>query len=140
MSDLEIKFLEGQHLQPLVWLRYIDDIFFIWTLGEDSLKKFLEELNDFNQYMKFTCKYSVENIPFFGLQVGLKDGKIITDLHVKPTDHHQYWYFSSAHPNHTKRSVAFSQTLRTSRSRSNESDFERRKEKNEVIVRKKIKS
>ena len=27
MSDLETKFLEGQHLQPLVWLRYIDDIF-----------------------------------------------------------------------------------------------------------------
>ena len=29
MSDLETKFLESQQLQPLVWLRYIDDIFFI---------------------------------------------------------------------------------------------------------------
>ena len=129
MSDLEIKFLDGQHLQPLVWLRYIDDIFFIWTPGEDSLKKFLEELNDFNQYMKFTCEYNAENIPFLDLKVGLKDGKITTDLHVKPTDHQQYLYFSSAHPNHTKRSVVFRQTLRTSRLRSNESDFERRKEK-----------
>ena len=27
MNDLETKFLEGQHLQTLVWLRYIDDIF-----------------------------------------------------------------------------------------------------------------
>ena len=129
MSDLEIKFLDGQHLQPLVWLRYIDDIFFIWTPGEDSFKKFLEELNDFNQYMKFTCEYNAENIPFLDLKVGLKDGKITTDLHVKPTDHQQYLYFSSAHPNHTKRSVVFRQTLRTSRLRSNESDFERRKEK-----------
>ena len=129
MSDLEIKFLDGQHLQPLVWLRYIDDIFFIWTPGEDSLKKFLEELNDFNQYMKFTCEYNAENIPFLDLKVGLKDGKTTTDLHVKPTDHQQYLYFSSAHPNHTKRSVVFRQTLRTSRLRSNESDFERRKEK-----------
>ena len=27
MSDLETKFLESQHLQPLVWLWYIDDVF-----------------------------------------------------------------------------------------------------------------
>ena len=67
MSDLEIKFLEGQHLQPLVWLRYIDDIFFICTHGEESLKKFLEELNDFSQYIKFTYEYSAENIPFLNL-------------------------------------------------------------------------
>ena len=31
MSDLETKFLESRHLQPLVWLRYIDDVYFIWT-------------------------------------------------------------------------------------------------------------
>ena len=48
MSDLETKFLESQHLQALVWLRYIDDIFFIWNHGEESLKKFLDELNGFN--------------------------------------------------------------------------------------------
>ena len=29
MSDLETKFLGSQHLQHLVWLRYIDYIFFI---------------------------------------------------------------------------------------------------------------
>ena len=39
MSDLETNFLESQHLQHLVWLRYIDYIFFIWTYGEESLKK-----------------------------------------------------------------------------------------------------
>ena len=129
MNDLETKFLEGQHLQPLVWSRYIDDIFLIWTHGEESLKKFLAELNDFNQYIKFTYEYSAKNIPFLDLKVGLKDGKITTDLHVKPTDRHQYLHFSSAHPNHTKRSLVFSQTFRMSRLCSNESDFERNKEK-----------
>ena len=39
MSDLETKFLGSQHLQHLVWLRYIDYIFFIWAYGEESLKK-----------------------------------------------------------------------------------------------------
>ena len=26
-----------QQFQPLVWFRYIDDIFFIWTHGENTL-------------------------------------------------------------------------------------------------------
>ena len=29
-----LKFLQSQSLQPLVWFRYIDDIFFIWTHGK----------------------------------------------------------------------------------------------------------
>ena len=70
MSDLETKFLEGQHLQPFVWLRYINDVFLIWTHSEESLKKFLEELNDFNQYIKFTYEYSAKNIPFLDLKKG----------------------------------------------------------------------
>ena len=47
--------------------------------------------------------------------MGLKDGKIATDLHAKPTDRHQYLHFSSVHSNYTKLSVVFTQTLRISR-------------------------
>ena len=79
--------------------------FFIWAHGEESLKKFLEELNDFKQYIKFTYEFSEENIPILCLKVGLKDVKIPTDLRVKPADRNQY---SSVHPNHGKRSVVFS--------------------------------
>ena len=102
---------------------------FFWTHGEESLKKFLNELNGSNQYIKFTYEYSVENISFLDFKVELKDGKVATDLNVKPTDRHQYLHFSSAYPNHDKRSVVFSQTLRISRLCSSESDFERNKEK-----------
>ena len=64
------------------------------------LRKF-EKLNDFNQYIKFTYEYSAENIPLVDPKMRLKNGKITADLHVKPTDCHQYWYFSSAYRNHT---------------------------------------
>ena len=43
--------------------------------------------------MKFTYEYNVENIPFLDLKVALNDGKITTDVHVKPTDRHQYFHF-----------------------------------------------
>ena len=32
MDQVESKFLQTQEFQPLVGFRYIDDIFFIWTL------------------------------------------------------------------------------------------------------------
>ena len=48
MNRLENNFLEKQTLKPLVWLRYIDDIFFIWTHSEEELKEFMRELNSFD--------------------------------------------------------------------------------------------
>ena len=37
------NFLKTQELQPFVWLRYIDDVFFIWAHGEAELKNFTYE-------------------------------------------------------------------------------------------------
>ena len=42
MDQVEQKFLAMQINQPLIWLRYIDDIFFIWTHGEKELEKFVK--------------------------------------------------------------------------------------------------
>ena len=38
----------------LVWLRYIDDIFFVWRHGEEELNIFLKNLNEFAPCIKFT--------------------------------------------------------------------------------------
>ena len=42
MDQVEQKFLAMQINQPLIWLRYIDDIFFIWTHAEKELEKFVK--------------------------------------------------------------------------------------------------
>ena len=59
MEQLQTKFLENQNLKPSVWFRYIDDIFFIWTHGEESLRKFMAEFNLFSDDIKFTYKYNI---------------------------------------------------------------------------------
>ena len=41
MSIFESKSLTGSCNKPLVCFRYIDDIFAIWTYGEDKFKDFL---------------------------------------------------------------------------------------------------
>ena len=71
MDDLETKFLQSQSLQPLVWFRYINDIFFIWTHGKDKLEKFLNDLNSFDNNIKFTHESSKENVTFLDLIVKL---------------------------------------------------------------------
>ena len=49
--------------------------------------------------------------------------RLKTTLNIKSTDRHQYLHYASSHPEHTKRSVGFSQKLRISRLYSEENDF-----------------
>ena len=44
MDEVETSFLETQEMKSLVWFRYIDDVFFIWTHGQGKFDSFLEEL------------------------------------------------------------------------------------------------
>ena len=67
MDQLETKFLESQNLKPLVWFRYIDDIFFIWTHGEENLRNFLTEFDLFSDDIKFTYEYNKDTISFLDL-------------------------------------------------------------------------
>ena len=39
MDKFEITFLKTQKLQPFVWFRYIDDVFFIWSHGKEELER-----------------------------------------------------------------------------------------------------
>ena len=123
MDEVETSFLETQEMKPLVWFRYIDDVFFIWTHGQEKLDSFLEELNRCNSYLKFTYESSKTSIPFLDLKVSLSNGYLSTDLHIKSTDRHQFLHYTSSHPDHTKRSIIYSQALRISRICSNKSDF-----------------
>ena len=125
MDQVETNFLRGQDTQPLVWLRYIDDIFLIWTHGDEKLKLFLENLNNYHPNLEFTHNSSKHSVPFLDLEVTLSNSKIVTDLYIKTTDRHQYLHYESSHPNHTKRSIIYSQCLRISRICSYKKDFDR---------------
>ena len=113
--------------KPLVWFRYIDDVF-IWTHGKETPSLFLEDLNNFHPNIKF-CHEVKESIHFLDLNIRLSDGNISTDLYVKPTAIHQFLHYTSSHPDHTKRSIVFSQALRVSRICSKKSDFLKHLEK-----------
>ena len=103
MADLEKWLLSDIDLKPYIWWRYIDDIFLIWEHGEEFLKLFLEKINKIHPTIKFTTDWSYSSVKFLDVKVIIKDGRIITDLHWKPTDSHQYLESSSRHPYHCKK-------------------------------------
>ena len=59
-------------MQPHIWWKYVDDIFFIWEHGEDSLKQFIETLNALHITIKFMAEWSREEINFLDVNVRLK--------------------------------------------------------------------
>ena len=88
MHDLESRLLDLASVKPYLWLRYIDDIFMIWTAGEDQLQDFLEWINQYHDTIKFTWDWSRKNVNYLDVQVINNNGVIDTDLYTKPTDKH----------------------------------------------------
>ena len=128
MDQEETDFQRAQEKAPLVWFRYIDDIFFIWTHGENELKSFMQKLNQFNPNLSFTYESSKKEIAFLDCKVNLFENKLTTALHVKPTNTHQYLDYTSSHTEHTEKSIIVdSQTLRLRRICSFETDLLTRK-------------
>ena len=124
MSDFEDKHVYSYHKQPLVWLRFIDDIFFIWEDGQESLDVFLKHLNQVHNSIKFTYETSRERVNFLDTWIQVnKEGKIDTDLYTKPTDSNNYLHYTSAHPTHNKKGIPYGQFLRLRRICSDEKSF-----------------
>ena len=126
LAELEEGFLKNCKFKPEVWFRYIDDIFMVWTHGEEKLQEFLNDLNSFHDTIKFTAESSRETVNFLDVKVSLKNGVFSTDLYVKPTDTHQFLHPSSCHPFHCKKAIPFSQALRLNRICSEDEEFENR--------------
>ena len=111
-------------MKPIVWLRYIDDIFFIWNESEAKLDEFSENLNNFHPYLKFTSEKSKKSVNFLDVKVSLIDQNLSTDFFCKPFNCHQFLDFNSAHPIHVKKSIVFSRGLRIKRLCSSNVAFE----------------
>ena len=64
MDRIENGSLDSEIVKSWLWLRYIDDIFFIWTKGEDKLEGFLNRLNNVHPNLKFTLEKSKSSVNF----------------------------------------------------------------------------
>ena len=79
-------------------------------MEKKKFKEFIDVLNKKHRTIKFTEERFKTQINFLDVTVYLENGKIKTNLYVKPTDTYQYMH-SSCHPYHCKKGIPYSQTL-----------------------------
>ena len=124
MDRFETKALEGWDNKPLLWLRFIDDIFMIWTHGLDELHKFISYLNSIHPKIKFTHEHSLNSIDFLDTTVKIDSDRMLhTTLFEKPTDTHLYLHHTSAHNRPCHTTGPFGQFLRIRRICTKNDDF-----------------
>jgi len=111
MDRLERRLIENVEVKPHIWWQYIDNIFIVWTEGEEKLREFFNYLNNAHETIKFICKWSEHEIEFLDVKVLNESGVLETDVFIKPTDSHQYLHHSSCHPGACKRSIPFAQAM-----------------------------
>lgn len=124
MASIEEPFLAARSLKPLMYKRFLDDIFLIWNHGEESLLTFLDDFNSAHPSISFTYCYSKSTINFLDVTVEIRGNRIHTNLYKKPTDRHQYLHFKSSHPRHCKTAIPYSQAHRYRRICTDTADFE----------------
>ena len=111
------------HEKHLCYCRFRDYIFMIWTGGEIALKKFLREVNELHESIKFESKYSRKQIDFLDTTVYITtEGTLATTLYRKPTDRNAYLHYNSYHPLKQKINIPYGQYLRAKKICSKEEE------------------
>ena len=76
-------------------------ISFLLDSWQTETSKIFERFKQFYPYLSFSNRASQNCIPFLDIKVIMIDGKLDTDLHIKPTIRHQYLRYLSSNPEHT---------------------------------------
>lgn len=97
----------------LVWYRYIDDLFLIWTGTSEQLLQLVDLFNENNLNLRFTVQFDDVQIHFLDLVIIKQlDGTLSTNLYRKPMAGNTLLYATSAHPKPLIRSIPFVQYFR----------------------------
>ena len=118
-ADIFMAQFEKQHIYPyiknksILYLRYIDDIFMIWTGTKQVLLIFLENLNSKHKTIKFEHNISHSKTLFFDTLIYKdKNNTLQATLYRKSTYQQSYLHAHSDHPMSFKKSIPYSQALR----------------------------
>ena len=129
MAYIETEILSKSVIKPLIWKRYIDDIFSLWDVSKQDIDKFITQANSHHPTIKFTAEISNTEATF--LDTVVYKGKrfqnqstLDVKTHFKPTETFQYTHFSSCHPPGVKKGFVKGEALRLLRTNSSKTTFE----------------
>ncbi|CAJ0934161.1 unnamed protein product [Ranitomeya imitator] len=108
----------------LCWVRYIDDILFLWGGTTQQLEEFMSRLNDNQLNIKLTYQFDHQRIDFLDVTFEIDEARQIqTDMFRKSTSVNALLHASSAHNYSTIGAVPVGQFLRMRRICSTDNRF-----------------
>ncbi|CAJ0956180.1 unnamed protein product [Ranitomeya imitator] len=126
---------EREHMLPYLndvqspsvvsWMRFINDLLFIWQGERKELDKFLLHLNDNDWNVKLTFKVTTNKMDFLDLQLTVdQTGCIHSTIFRKETSTNSVLHAKSGHPRHTIRAIPKGQFIRAKRICDTDEEFE----------------
>ncbi|CAJ0951090.1 unnamed protein product [Ranitomeya imitator] len=108
----------------LCWMRYIDDVLFLWGRTAQQLREFMNRLNNNSLNIKLTYQFDYQQIDFLDVTLEIDDTRRIqTDVFRKSTAVNALVRADSAHNSSTIRAVPVGQFLRMRRICSTDNRF-----------------
>ena len=128
MAAVETEIIERSSKKPLIWKRYIDNVFSLWNLNKEEITAFIELANNYHPTIKFTAEISDTEITFLDTCVykgeRFKEESILDiRTHFKPTETFQYTHFTSCHPPGVRKGFIKGEALRLLRTNSSKATF-----------------
>ena len=117
-ANIFMDHFERKYIYPYLeglsqsYLRFIDDIFFIWTGSKDQLITFLNDLNTKHNSIKFEYKIAQSNIPFLDTDVYFKNNRLYINICRKETDRQKFFRIDSEHPISLRSRIPYRQVLK----------------------------
>ena len=110
--------------QPVVWKRYIDDIFGTWDFSQSDLRNFYESVNCFHPCIKVTLHHDFEKLRFLDLELYKCHNFLLSRIGFKSLDRHCLLSSNSYHPNHVFKSIVYGHVYRWASHSSTYQDFQ----------------
>ena len=106
LANIFVGFHEERLFQninkPIIYFRYVDDTFALFTCREDAIS-FLQSLNNLHPALQFTHEEEVDNcIPFLDVLVERVGSNFLTSVYRKPTFTGEYVPWGSFCPSRRK--------------------------------------
>ncbi|CAF3033919.1 unnamed protein product [Rotaria sp. Silwood2] len=96
MQKMEQKLNRFSTNKPMIWLRYVDDVFCLFTISKTKILEFHTRINKWHNNLHFTLKFEENNsIEFLDVLVTREQNRLITSLYRKPTHTGLYMLWDS---------------------------------------------
>lgn len=128
MAEWEEAALGKCPQKPFLYVRYLDDIFGIWTHSQEEFTEFIQILDTHDPSIRLKHKSDHHSIDFLDTTVYKgelfqTDQSLDIKVFFKETDTHSLLFKTSFHPTHTYKGLIKSQLIRFQRICTQDSDF-----------------